>query len=91
MIKSFKCKKTEELFKRGHSRYFQPFERQAMRKLFMVARAVELKDLRVPPGNRLEALSGDRLGQWSVRINQQFRICFEWNEGAEKLEIVDYH
>lgn len=64
----------------------------ARRKLFMIDNAETLEDLRVPPGNRLEALKGDRAGQHSIRINDQFRICFRWNDGgAEDVEIVDYH
>ncbi|MBA9083501.1 proteic killer suppression protein [Bartonella chomelii] len=66
--------------------------RVAQRKLFMLDKAANLKDLRSPPGNRLEALKGDRRGQYSIRINDQFRICFEWrSNGAYKVEIVDYH
>jgi proteic killer suppression protein len=62
-----------------------------MRKLKQLDLAVRVDDMRAPPGNRLEALKGDRAGQWSVRINDQFRICFRWNDGAEDVEIVDYH
>jgi len=91
MIKSFKCKKTKELYERGHSQYFQLLERQALKKLFMLASAVDLKDLRIPPGNRLESLSGNRNNQYSIRINDQYRICFDWNDGAENVEIIDYH
>lgn len=68
------------------------FERQARRKLLLLDGAAKLDDLRQPPGNRLEALKGDRRGQYSIRINDQWRICFEWREdGAELVEIVDYH
>jgi len=91
MIKSFKCKLTAELWESGKSRQFNAIARPAMRKLFMLARAFELRDLRVPPGNMLEPLSGSRLGQWSIRINKQFRICFRWHDGAEDVEITDYH
>ena len=91
MIKNFKCKKTEELYKKGQSRHYNAIARQAMKKLFMLASAISLDDLRVPPGNRLEALKGNRLGQYSIRINDQFRICFTWNDGAENVEITDYH
>lgn len=63
-----------------------------MRKLAMLNRAANLNDLRVPPGNRLEALKGDRIGQYSIRINDQFRVCFEWAaDGPHEVEIVDYH
>jgi len=65
--------------------------RAARRKLAMLDAATSLADCRVPPGNRLEALSGDRAGQWSIRVNDQFRICFRWDEGAHDVEIVDYH
>jgi toxin HigB-1 len=91
MIKSFKCKRTEELWLNGRSNRFNAISRPAMRKLFMLARAIELNDLRIPPGNRLEPLTGKRIGQHSIRINQQYRICFHWNEGAEDVEITDYH
>ena len=63
----------------------------ARRKLEMVAAAKTLEDLRSPPGNRLEALRGNRAGQHSIRVNDQFRVCFRWNDGAENVEIVDYH
>jgi proteic killer suppression protein len=63
----------------------------ARRKLVMLDQAASLEDCRVPPGNRLEALSGDRAGRYSIRINDQFRICFTWNDGAHDVEIVDYH
>lgn len=73
-------------------RRFRNFENVAQRKLQMLDAAVELRDLRSPPGNRLEALSGDRAGQHSIRINDQWRVCFEWTEnGPTNLEIVDYH
>ncbi|OGV49628.1 MAG: plasmid maintenance system killer protein [Lentisphaerae bacterium GWF2_44_16] len=91
MIKSFKCKKTEELYRKGCSQYFKTIERQAMKKLFMLASAEKLNDLRVPPGNRLEALKGNRINQYSIRINDQYRLCFNWNDGSENVEITDYH
>ena len=92
MIKSFRSKETEELFRLGHVRRWVSIERQALRKLVQLELAQNLNDMRVPPGNRLEALSRDRIGQWSIRINDQFRICFKWtSEGAEDVEIVDYH
>ena len=92
MIRSFRDKETAK-FAGGESvRRFRPFERVAYRKIKYLMAAMTLDDLRVPPGNRLEALSGDRAGQHSIRINDQWRICFVWNEGAaENVEIVDYH
>lgn len=93
MIRSFKCKETEKIFNRTFSRNFpQDIQRVALRKLRMLNRAKILKDLLVPPGNRLEALHGDRKGQYSIRINDRWRICFEWQKGdAYNVEIVDYH
>jgi toxin HigB-1 len=91
MIKSFRCKDTEALADDIAVRRFGAIERVARRKLEMLASAVALSDLRVPPGNRLEALKGDRKGQHSIRINDQWRICFRWTDGAEDVEIVDYH
>ena len=70
---------------------FAGFERSARRKLEMLAAAHSLEDLRSPPGNRLEKLKGDRAGQYSIRINDQFRICFRWDKAARDVEIVDYH
>lgn len=92
MIRSFACRDTEALFNRQRVRRFQQFERVAQRKLAMVNAAVILDDLRSPPGNRLERLLGDREGQHSIRINQQWRICFVWiPDGPSDVEIVDYH
>ena len=92
MIRSFKCKHTEKLFDDVNVSKFKVFERQARRKLAMLNAAVSLDNLKVPPGNRLELLSGDRKGQHSIRINQQWRICFKWkNNDAFFVEIVDYH
>ena len=91
MIKSFRCRDTEALADDQPVRRFNAIERVARRKLVMLAAATRLDDLRVPPGNRLEALRGDRRGQHSIRINDQWRICFRWNDGAEDVEIVDYH
>ncbi|HZX14340.1 MAG TPA: type II toxin-antitoxin system RelE/ParE family toxin [Thermodesulfobacteriota bacterium] len=93
MIRSCKCKETEKISNRTFSRKFpQEIQRVALRKLRMLNRAKTLKDLLVPPGNRLEALHGDREGQYSIRINDQWRICFEWQKGdAYNVEIVDYH
>ena len=92
MISSFKDKDTQELYETGTSRRFSSIVRVALRKLDMIAAATQVETLRVPPGNRLEALAGDRNGQWSIRVNDQWRICFRWNGGnAEDMEIVDYH
>lgn len=93
MIKSFKCKETEKIFNRLFSRKI-PHDIQivAFRKLRMLNRASILNDLRVPPSNYLEALHGDRKGQFSIRINNQWRVCFEWSgRDAINVEIVDYH
>lgn len=93
MIVSFADKRTERFFRDGHCpAAWRAFERNALRKLDMLDYAHELGDLRSPPGNRLEALKGDRKGQWSIRINDQWRICFVWTErGPRDVEIVDYH
>lgn len=93
MIKSFKCRETERLFRRRFSpKLPQTIQRIAVRKLKMVNDAASLEFLRVPPANRLEILSGDRAGQHSIRINDQWRICFKWQGGdALDVEIVDYH
>ena len=92
MIRSFRCGDTERLARDEPVRRFQAIERVARRKLEMLAAAARLNDLRQPPGNRLEALAGDRAGQHSIRINEQWRICFRWSDGdAYNVEIVDYH
>ncbi len=92
MISSFKCRDTKELYETGENRRFASIARVALRKLDMIAAATKVETLRVPPGNRLEALSGNRKGQWSVRVNDQWRVCFIWNgANAESVEIVDYH
>ena len=91
MIRSFADKDTKRLFNDERVRRFAAFERQARRKLLLLDAAASLDDLRIPPGNRLEALAGDRKGQHSIRINDQWRICFRWNDGAHDVEIVDYH
>lgn len=93
MIRTFRCKETERIFQRIFSRKLpRDLQQMAFRKLRMLNRALTLADLRVPPGNRLEMLRGDREDQYSIRINEQWRICFEWREGdAYNVEIVDYH
>jgi toxin HigB-1 len=91
MIKSFRCRETERLSQDQIVLRFKAFERVARRKLNLLIAASTLRDLRVPPGNRLEALHGNRAGQYSIRINDQWRICFRWDDGAEDVEIVDYH
>jgi proteic killer suppression protein len=91
VIKTFRCNDTERLFNGARVRRFVNIESVARRKLEMVAAAKKLEDLRSLPGNRLEALKGDRAGQHSIRVNDQFRVCFRWNDGAENVEIVDYH
>jgi len=91
-IKSFKCAETELLFGGTRVRRFVNIEAVAMRKLAMLNRAGRIDDLRVPPGNRLEALKGDRTGQHSIRVNDQYRIGFVWTaSGPSNVEIVDYH
>jgi proteic killer suppression protein len=92
MIHSFSCKETEALFHCKISRKFKSVERVARRKLLQLHAAVNLLDLRIPPGNLLEALHGDRTGQHSIRINGQWRVCFIWKaDGVCAVEIVDYH
>ena len=93
MIKSFKDKEASKIFERiGSKKYSQSIQRTALRKLVMIHAAVDIHDLRVPPGNRLEKLKGERNEQYSIRINDQWRICFRWESGhAHDLEIVDYH
>ena len=92
MIKSFTCRDTEVFFAGKRIPRFVAFEATAMRKLQQLHAAPNLDFLRVPPGNRLEALSGDRAGQHSIRINDQWRICFVWHDdGPYRVEIVDYH
>ena len=93
MIRSFKDNEAEKIFKRQKSSKLpEMLQRAALRKLRMLNRAANLNDLRIQPANRLEKLKGDRLGQHSIRINDQWRICFRWNDNdAFQVEIVDYH
>lgn len=92
MIKSFRSSDTEALFNDRQVVRLRAMERQARRKLLYLAQARVLRDLVVPPGNRLEALKGDRKGRHSIRINDQWRVCFRWSDGhAYDVEIVDYH
>ncbi len=94
MIKSFADSATEEFWNTGKSRAMPPanLRRVALRKLVVIDDAADLRDLEVPPGNRLELLHGDREGQHSIRINDQYRVCFIWRDGnAHDVEIVDYH
>jgi len=92
MILSFACADTESLFQSRAVSRFRNIERVARRKLLQIHAAMELASLRIPPGNRLEALKSDRRGQHSIRINDQWRVCFVWNpDGAYRVEIVDYH
>jgi proteic killer suppression protein len=92
MIRSLRCKDTRALFEGGHPKRFRAIETVATRKLAMLDAAKTLDFMRSPPGNRLEALRGDRAGQWSVRINDQWRVCFVWTEaGPDEVEIAAYH
>jgi proteic killer suppression protein len=92
MIQSFKCPDTQSLFETGRSRRFANIKVVAERRLTQLAAAMTLEFLKSPPGNHLEALSGDRQGQYSIRINLQWRICFVWTtDGPHDVEMVDYH
>jgi len=93
MIRGFEDKETERIWHGQYSRKFPgDIQDRALRKLRQLDASLTLDDLRNPPGNRLEALKGDRKGQWSIRINDQWRICFRWNDGeARDVEIADYH
>jgi len=93
VIRSFKCEETRGIFELRHSRRLPgDIQQVALRKLRMLGRAVDLEDLRIPPANRLEKLVGNRAGQWSIRVNDQWRVCFLWANGdAFDVEIVDYH
>jgi proteic killer suppression protein len=92
VIRSFRDRDTEQLFYREASRRWGAIARVALRRLRILHRARTLDDLRVPNGNRLEALKGDRAGQYSMRVNDQYRICFRWEDGvASDVELTDYH
>jgi addiction module HigA family antidote len=91
MIKSFKCKKTEGLFNGVRVPAFSGFKRQAEKRLRILDASETLATLKALPSNRFEALSGDRAGSYSIRVNMQWRVCFTWDEGAYEVEIVDYH
>ena len=92
MIISFKCKQTEKVFNREYSRKFVNIQKKGYIKLVMINSSGSINDLRNPPSNHLEELSGDRKGQYSIRINKQWRICFEWDGmNVHDVEIIDYH
>ncbi|MEI8341254.1 MAG: type II toxin-antitoxin system RelE/ParE family toxin [Verrucomicrobiota bacterium] len=93
MIQSFRCKETEKIWQGAPSRKLPPdIQRTALRKLIALNQAEQLSDMRMPPSNRLEALKGNRVGRYSIRINDQWRICFIWKEcDAFEVEIIDYH
>jgi len=92
MIESFACAETEKIFRGSGSRRFpSEIQRTARRKLLQLDAAVTLRDLAVPPGNRLESLKGNCAGQHSIRVNDQWRVCFRWQTGPRDVEIVDYH
>jgi len=93
MIQSFKCKETARIFETGYSRKFpDSIIKSAIIRLVMLNRSGKLDDLKIPPSNHLEKLSGDRKGQYSIRINDKYRVCFKWHENnAYDVEIVDYH
>ena len=93
MIKSFNCRETEKIFRGERSKKFPAdIQRQAFQKLAMLDASETVDDLRIPPSNMLETLSGDRKGQWSIRINHKYRICFTWaDHEANNVEIVEYH
>jgi len=91
-IRSFRCRDTEALFGGRRVARFANVESVALRKLAMLHRVTRVEELRIPPQNRLEPLKGNRRGQWSIRINDQWRLCFRWEDGAPcEVEIVDYH
>lgn len=91
-IRTFRCKDTEALFNGKRIARFRNIEAIVLRKLAMLNRIVQIDELRIPPQNRLEPLKGDRKGQWSIRINDPWRLCFRWTDGAASdVEIVDFH
>ena len=91
MIKNFRDRDTERLYSRETARRFSGIERQALKRLRILDSASNLQTLSALPSNRLEALKGDRQGEYSIRINQQWRICFKWDDAPYDVEIVDYH
>ena len=92
MIRGFKCRETERIFRREGSKRFRFIEKLALRKLLLIEGSERVEDLRIPPSNRLEKLGGNQIGQFSIRIDRQWRICFRWDKaGAWDVEIVDYH
>lgn len=91
VIRNFKCRKTARVFAGEHVAAFSGFSRQALKRLRILEASDSITALRGLPSNRLEMLAGDRAGQYSIRINQQWRICFIWDDGARDVEIVDYH
>jgi len=91
MIKSFRCKDTEKLYNRVFVKKFSGLERAALKRLRILDSADTLEALANLPSNRLERLKGDRIGQYSIRVNDQYRICFSWDDAATNVEIVDYH
>ena len=92
MIEHYKARMVQELYETGKCpNQWRAFKKAAIRKLMMLDAATNLSDLQSPPGNRLEKLKGDRESQYSIRINNKWRICFEWGTGAKEVEIVDYH
>ncbi|MFM7355044.1 MAG: type II toxin-antitoxin system RelE/ParE family toxin [Microcystis aeruginosa] len=91
MIKSFRCKDTEKLYNKQFVKKFSGIERLAIKRLRILESANTLEALAGLPSNRLERLKGDRIGQYSIRINDQYRICFSWDDAATHVEIVDYH
>jgi proteic killer suppression protein len=93
VIKSFKCRETKKIFNGKATKKFpQDIQHRALRKLEMIEDVPNVTDLRLPPSNHLEPLSGDRKGQWSIRVNDKYRVCFEWKDNfAENVELVDYH
>lgn len=92
MIKSFRCKETKAIFERKGSKRFSTIQEIILRKILFLEAAEKLEDLLIPPANRLEKLRGNRAGQYSIRVNNQWRLCFKWKDGlALDVEVVDYH